>query len=84
MDKITILGLIAASFTTFSFVPQAMQVIRTRDTKGLSLTMYILFTAGIALWLVYGLLLRDIPIILANIVTLVLALTILGMKMKHG
>jgi MtN3 and saliva related transmembrane protein len=84
MDKITIIGLIAASMTTISFVPQAIQVIRTKDTKGLSLTMYILFTCGIILWLTYGLLIWDIPIILCNTITLVLAFTILGMKIKHG
>jgi MtN3 and saliva related transmembrane protein len=84
MDKITIIGLIAASLTTMSFVPQAIQVIRTRDTKGLSLTMYILFTCGIILWLTYGILIWDMPIILCNTITLVLALTILSMKIKHG
>ena len=75
-----LLGYIAAGLTTASFVPQAWKVIRTRETHALSLAMYVMFSSGVALWLVYGLLLESWPLIAANCVTLVLALTILVMK----
>lgn len=75
-------GLLAACLTTISFVPQAIHVIRTRQTSGLSLSMYLLFTTGIACWFAYGLFIGDLPIILANCVTLVLAGTILVIKAR--
>lgn len=74
------LGLMAAVLTTGSFVPQAMLTLRTRDVSGISVGMYGAFTLGVALWLLYGLLLREWPIVLANAVTLVLASTILVTK----
>ena len=83
MDKITLIGLCAAALTTLSFVPQAVQVIRTRNTKDLSLSMYIIFTGGVLLWLVYGFLIGDVPIMFCNTITLVLAVIILGMKLKY-
>lgn len=75
-----LIGSLAAFFTTVSFLPQAIKVIRTRDTSGLSLAMYVIFTTGVAFWLIYGLFLRDIPIIFANTITLALTLTILYIK----
>lgn len=75
-----LLGYIAAGLTTASFVPQAWKVIRTRETHALSLAMYVMFSSGVALWLLYGLLLESWPLIVANCVTLALALTILVMK----
>jgi MtN3 and saliva related transmembrane protein len=77
-------GYLAAAMTTLSFVPQAVKTIRTRDTRSISLGMYVVFTAGIAMWLVYGIALNSMPMILANIVTFLLSATILGMKLKHG
>jgi len=77
------IGYLAASLTTLAFLPQALHTFRTRDVSGISLGMYALFTAGVALWLVYGLLLRAWPIIVANAVTLALALTILAMKLRY-
>ena len=77
-------GSLAAIITTLCWVPQAIKVIRTRDTQALSLIMYLLMAVGIALWLVYGLALGSIPLIGANIVTLVLVLVILGMKLRYG
>lgn len=74
------IGLLAAFLTTASFVPQAVLVLRTRNTEGLSLFMYILFTTGIACWLIYGLFIGSLPIILANLVTIVLASMILAVK----
>lgn len=77
-------GYIAAAMTTLAFVPQAVKTIRTRDTRSISLGMYVVFTAGIAMWLIYGIALNSVPMILANIVTFLLSATILGLKLKHG
>lgn len=75
------LGYIAASLTTTAFVPQAWLTFRTRDVSGISLTMYACFTFGVALWLAYGVVLGEWPIIIANAVTLALAFSILMMKL---
>lgn len=77
-------GYTAAVMTTLAFVPQAVKTIRTRDTSSISLGMYVVFTAGIAMWLAYGIALNSMPMILANIVTFLLSATILGLKLKHG
>ena len=77
-------GYLAAAMTTLAFVPQAIKIIRTRDTRGISLGMYVVFTIGIAFWLVYGIALQSTPMILSNIVTFLLSATILGLKLKHG
>lgn len=77
-----LIGLIAAFLTTASFVPQAILVVRTRRTEGISLTMYAMFTLGIAAWLVYGVMLNSLPIIIANVITLALAATILTIKAR--
>lgn len=78
------IGYAAATLTTIAFVPQAVKTIRSRDTRGLSLSMYAVFTAGIACWFGYGVSLGSWPMILSNIVTFALAATILGLKLKHG
>ncbi len=78
------LGYLAATLTTASFMPQAWRTFRTRDVSGVSLGMYSVFTAGIALWLAYGLLLGSWPMVIANAITLMLALMILGMKLAYG
>lgn len=82
MNAAEAIGYVAAVLTTVAFVPQAWQTWRTRDAAGVSLGKYALFCTGVALWLVYGLLLGAWPIILANAVTLVLALAILVMKLR--
>ena len=79
-----LVGYLAASLTTLSFVPQAWLTFRTRDVSGISLGMYSVFTLGVALWLVYGLLAGAWPVVAANAVTLELALCILGMKLRFG
>ena len=79
-----LVGTIAACLTTASFVPQVWLSFKTRDVSGVSLGMYSVFTAGIALWLVYGLLLGAWPIVVANAITLLLALAILGMRLVYG
>jgi len=76
-------GYAAAVLTTCSFVPQAWLTFRTRDVSGISLGMYSVFTAGIALWLLYGLMMDAWPIVLANAVTLALASAILAMKLRY-
>jgi len=78
------LGYAAAVLTSTSFIPQAVMTIRTRDTRGISRGMYILFTVGVALWLAYGIYLESIPMILANLVTLGLAATVLALKLRYG
>lgn len=79
-----IIGSIAATLTTIAFLPQAIQVIKTKSTRDISLVMYVVFTAGVAFWLTYGILLGAVPIIIGNVVTLFLALIVLIMKLKHG
>lgn len=78
------IGFVAATLTTLSFVPQAVRTIRTRDTRGISLWMYVMFTVGLACWLAYGFVLMSWPMILSNIVTLALSLTILTLKLRYG
>ena len=77
-------GTLAATLTTASFVPQAWLTLRTRDVSGISLGMYSAFTLGVALWLVYGVLTGAWPVVIANAITLALALSILGMKLRYG
>jgi MtN3 and saliva related transmembrane protein len=77
-------GYAAAFLTTCSFVPQAWLTFRTRDVRGVSLGMYTVFTLGVALWLVYGLMLAAWPIVMANGITLALAGGILLMKIRYG
>ena len=77
------IGFFAASLTTLSFIPQAILVVRTKNTQGVSLLMYALFTLGVSGWLTYGVLTSALPIILSNSVTLCLALTILNLKLRN-
>ena len=78
------LGYVAATLTTLAFVPQAVKIIRTRDTRGISLGMYLAFTVGVALWFGYGIVLHSWPMIISNAITFVLASVILAMKLRHG
>jgi MtN3 and saliva related transmembrane protein len=84
MTSIDWVGYLAAFLTTCSFVPQAWHTFRTRDVAGISLGMYTVFATGVALWLAYGVLLGAWPLVLANAVTLSLALMILAMKLRFG
>lgn len=83
MTLTDLIGSCAAVLTTASFLPQAIHTFRTKDVRGISLGMYSAFTLGVALWLVYGLLLEAWPVVMANLVTLVLASAILVMKLKY-
>ena len=78
------LGYVAAILTTIAFVPQALKTIRTRDTRGISLGMYVVFTIGVVFWFGYGLVLGSWPMIVSNAITFVLASIILAMKLRHG
>lgn len=83
MDWIKIVGYLAAAATTIAFLPQTFHTMKTKDTKGISLGMYVVYTFGIIMWLLYGIFIKDFPIISANTVTLVLAIIILGHKLKY-
>ncbi len=80
MDQL--IGPLAAILTTISFVPQVIQVLKTKNTEGISLGMYALFVSGVFLWLIHGIMIQDWPIIAANAVTFVLASIVLYTKIK--
>ena len=82
MELTSIIGNIAATLTTVSFLPQALKTIKTRDTGSLSFPMYLLFVTGVLLWLIYGTLNGQMPIILGNLVTLILAGIILAFMFR--
>lgn len=77
-----IIGTIAATLTTSCFIPQALRVVRTRHTKDISLSMYIMFCSGVLCWLVYGWIIKSWPVVIANGITLPLALIILYTKVQ--
>lgn len=84
MSPVIILGLIAGALTTVAFVPQVIKTWKTKSAEDISLGMYLIFCTGVALWLIYGLIKTDIPIIVANIVTFALAMTILYFKFSYN
>jgi len=84
METITLLGFIAASLTTFAVLPQVVKTIKTKETKNLSLGMFVVATIGFALWCAYGILRQDIVLITANAITFSLWLTMIILKIKHG
>jgi MtN3 and saliva related transmembrane protein len=83
MDYVTIIGLMAAAFTTVSLLPQLLKVKRTKSAKDISLGMFSLFTAGVLLWFIYGAYLNDLPIIIANSLAFIQSLAILAFKIKY-
>ncbi len=84
VDGTTLIGLIAAICTTSSFVPQVVKILRSKRTQDVSLVMYAILTTGLFLWLVYGFILHDMPLILANLISLTLSMSVLILKLKHG
>ena len=74
----------AATLTTAAFLPQALHIIRYKDTRAISLHMYVAFATGVFLWMVFGLMIGNLPIIISNAITLGLALAIIAMKLKYG
>jgi MtN3 and saliva related transmembrane protein len=78
------IGFFAAFCTTIAFLPQALKIWKTKSTKDISLYMFVIFTIGVFSWLVYGIIISDLPIILANAITLILSLFILVFKLKYN
>jgi MtN3 and saliva related transmembrane protein len=83
LDYYTIIGLVAAFFTTFAYLPQSIKTIRTKHTKDLSLNMIIMLETGLITWLIYGLLINSVPVIAANTVSIVFMTIMLIMKIKY-
>ncbi len=83
MDFITILGLVAGTLTTIAFLPQLIKTWKSKSAKDVSLEMLIVFSIGVFLWLIYGIYLQALPIILANLLTLIFNLVILGLKIRY-
>jgi len=83
MDAVTVIGLVAALFTTASLLPQLIKVYRTKSTKDISTGMFALFGGGVLLWFIYGLLVNNLPIIIANSLAFVQAIVILVFKAKY-
>lgn len=84
MQQTEIVGHVAGVLTTLAFVPQVLRVLKTRQTRDISLAMFVMFTLGVALWLCYGIAIGSWPVSLANGVTLVLAAVILVCKLRFG
>ncbi len=84
MTLIEVVGSVAATFTTLAFVPQVIQTWKSKHARDLSLGMFSMFTTGVVLWLIYGLLIGSWPIIIANTITAMLAGTILYFKLRFG
>jgi MtN3 and saliva related transmembrane protein len=80
----TLVSAVAATLTTVAFVPQAIHIIRFKETRAISLQMYVVFSSGVALWLIFGVMIWNWPIMAANAITLALALTIIRMKLRYG
>lgn len=84
MQVTDVLGYVAGTLTTIALVPQAWRAFRTKDVSGISLRMYCIFTVGIAVWLAYGIVLGETPMVVSNSVSLVLALAVLAAKLRYG
>jgi MtN3 and saliva related transmembrane protein len=80
----TLIGLLAAACTTGSFLPQVIRAWRTRSTRDVSALMFILLVTGNALWLLYGALIGDLPLVVANLITITLVAIILVLKLRYG
>ena len=84
MELVTAVGLLAGTLATIAYVPQVVKSWRTGSTADISLTMFAIMVSGVTLWLIYGAFVRDIPIVIANGATLLLAGTVLVLKIKNG
>lgn len=83
MDSTTLLGLIGGTLTTSSFVPQVLKAVRTKSTKDVSTGMFALLSAGILIWIVYGIRINSLPVILTNAISFVFSVVILVYKAVH-
>ncbi|QGY42043.1 hypothetical protein GM415_11025 [Pseudodesulfovibrio cashew] len=79
-----LIGIVAGFCTTASFVPQVVHTWRTKSVADISLRMYLMLCLGVALWIVYGILIGSLSVLLANLATFVLAASVLGMKLRYG
>lgn len=84
MEYVTVIGSIAGTLTTISFLPQVIKTWRTKSAKDLSLIMLLVLATGVFMWFVYGICNNDMPVIIANLVTFILASMIISMKFKYG
>ena len=84
MNYINIIGFTAGTLTTIAFVPQVIKIWKTKSAKDISLGMFVILCTGISLWVVYGILVKSLPVVVANAMSLVFALSILVLKMKRG
>jgi MtN3 and saliva related transmembrane protein len=84
LDNTLIIGLVAASFTTFAFLPQSLRAIKTKHTKDLSLPMLIMLEIGVVIWIIYGSLISDIPLLAANTISFIFVTITLVLKLRHG
>lgn len=82
-EWITVLGLVAGVLTTLSFLPQVIKAWKSRSTRDISLGMFLMFCTGVFLWIVYGVLVGDVPVVTANVLTFLLAATILALKLRY-
>lgn len=83
MEPTNLLGIVAGTLTTIAFIPQVVRIWRTRSTHDISVSMFCIFSIGVVCWLLYGIALGSWPIILANLVTLALSLTVLSFKLLY-
>lgn len=84
INYIAAIGLLAGSCTTLSFLPQAIKTFRMKETRNISLSTYVILAGGIFLWIIYGILIHDLPVILANSISFALVSIILILKIKYG
>lgn len=84
MDKTLIIGLVAASLTTFAFLPQSIRAIKTKHTKDISLSMLIMLEIGVVIWIIYGSMISDIPLLAANTISFIFVSITLVLKLRHG
>lgn len=83
MGHVNIIGIVAGTCTTIAFLPQVAKVMRTKHTADISLPMYVIFSVGVFMWTCFGIVIRSLPVVIANGITLILALYILGAKLKY-
>jgi MtN3 and saliva related transmembrane protein len=83
MDTIMLLGLLAGTLTTVSFLPQLVKAWCSRSTRDISLAMYAIISSGVLLWLIYGVMISSLPVILANAASLLIVLLILALKIRY-
>jgi len=84
MNYVNISGFTAGTLTTIAFVPQAIKIWKTKSAKDISLGMFVILCTGISLWVIYGILVKSLPLVVANATTLVFALSILVLKINRG